>query len=162
MESFCYCFALPNFVVDFINLIVTAVFVLFTEQTIGEDVKKGIAYVDRLNHLYCRLAHEARTDLNGTLKQKIQKVNRQWKQLSEGSDAIRRRLSHMISVKDDFDASRLALIGWLCGIHDVLMKIQSSKRGPCTDVLKVEFEVVFFSFFVKSKFLVYVGSHQSS
>ena len=75
-----------------------------------------------MNKQYRHLAREGRTDSKQKLKGDVESANERWDKLSSRTAAIIRRLRHMINVKDDFDATREALMMWLTKLENSIRK----------------------------------------
>ena len=91
------------------------------------DVHNGLEQLEHLNKLYRSLAREGRTDLAGTLKERVLTTNKRWDSLSGCIAAILRRLKHILNIRDDFDAAREALLVWFAKIDVELGRLY--KRG---------------------------------
>ena len=85
-------------------------------------VQNSLSQLESVNRFYRKLAREGRTDAAGVIKTQCDDVNAQWDSLQQRTAAINRRLRHMLNVKDDFDATRKALIVWL---SDVSMRLSN-------------------------------------
>lgn len=106
-------------------------------QKLQVDIQKKLSDLDLLNRLYCRLAHEGRTDAKKMLKKKIDDANLRWDNLLARAEAVVKRLSHIISIKEDFDANRLALMIWLSSLNDVLTELEQLDGPPNAKILNV-------------------------
>ena len=92
-------------------------------------VQNSLGQLEALNRHYRKLAREGRTDEQSVIKQQCDDVNAQWDKLQERTVAINRRLRHILNVKDDFDATRKALIVWLSDVSMRLSNIEYMRDG---------------------------------
>ena len=106
-------------------------------QKLQVDIQTKLSDLDLLNRLYCRLAHDGRTDAKKMLRKKIDDANLRWDNLLARAAAVVKHLSHMISIKEDFEANRLALVIWLSSLNDVLTELEQLDGPPNAKVLNV-------------------------
>ena len=67
------------------------------------------------------------------IKQTTQDLNARWDSLSRRTVAVLRRMRHIINVRDDFGATRKALIVWLSDLDMRLTNLEYLKEAPVAD-----------------------------
>jgi nesprin-1 len=93
-------------------------------QNFQKTLHEKLHSLEHLNKQYRRLAREGRTDTNGNLKHQIQDVNKRWDELSKQCQSVLRRLRHLINVRDDFTATREALLVWLSEVNSRITQLE--------------------------------------
>ena len=97
---------------------------LYFLQSFQRTLHEKLHSLDQLNKQYRRLAREGRTDTSGSLKREIHDLNKRWDELSKKCRSVLRRLRHMINVRDDFEATREALMVWLSEVNSKVTQIE--------------------------------------
>ena len=88
-------------------------------------VQNSLSQLEALNRFYRKLTRDARTDTSDVIKKQAEVINREWDELLQRCTAVSRRMRHLLSVKDDFDATRSALVMWM---GDVSTRLRSVER----------------------------------
>ena len=90
--------------------------------------------LEQLNRSYRRLARDGCIDTAGQLRSEIYNVNSRWDDLNCRTHAVVRRLRHMISISDDFEATREGLMIWLKDLSQRLANVEErAQHGESPD-----------------------------
>lgn len=92
-----------------------------------------------MNRQYRRLAREGRTDTAGRFRTSVFYSNHQWDDLNNQVAAVVRRLRHMISVHEDYEATREGLMLWVrdMSVRVGRLELQATDTPPTISQIKV-------------------------
>ena len=105
-------------------------------QVFTGHVQNSLSQLEALNRFYRKLTRDCRTDQSDVIKNQAEVINRDWDELLQRCTVVARRMRHLLSVKDDFDATRVALVMWLSDVTSRLRTVERLYDGDAA--LRVE------------------------
>ncbi|KAH9507313.1 Nesprin-1 [Bulinus truncatus] len=114
-------------------------------EKLQRNVHDHLTELEQINRLYCQLAKEGRTDLDGSLKVMMTELNDRWDAMQHKVTEIMKKLKHSASILEDFETTRSSLVTWLRQVELQLTDIQDINNldfeGKMVDIRNIEDEL---------------------
>ncbi|XP_077477871.1 nesprin-2-like isoform X2 [Stigmatopora argus] len=105
-------------------------------EAFQREVHERLTHLELVNKQYRRLARENRTDAAGELRLKVKRGNRRCDDLGRRAAAILRRLKHLTSRREDFEATREGLLMWLTEMDLQLTDVEHFSESHWEDKIR--------------------------